>query len=385
MRLAPQILQPSSDYLFGMGRLKTFFTSGVFVVPNGVYRIRVSVLGAGSGAHCTVSNASSNWPNFGGTGGGFAGKIIEVQPGDVFIVTVGVGGLGRCQTMATKRQAAQSGSSSSFGTILTATGGIAPADGTTLTNATPGVPGNGFGGDVNYPGGLGGFITGLVGAAPYYAFGGGAAGSWYGPGGNGGGIKDLNNSKISARLIALATGGGAAGEGHGVSITGDSTKFDANINVVTGGGGVCGDSVVADYPYFTALNGTNGNIFTFASEDSTVVPPIPFMLTLIHPLYGSGQTASLSGYRYLPTKNAARGAGTCGSISLNNNISASAPNALVIGGGGGVVNLSTDDGCPASGGVGGFGGGGGAACGTSGLNTYVYGGRGGNGLVCVEY
>ena len=85
-----------------------------FTVPDGVSKIRAFVVGAG-----------------GLGGGGYSEKVIDVVPGQVFSYTVGAGS-----------SYPVSGSTSSFGGLISATGG-----------STAG--GVGTGGDVNFTGGSG--------------------------------------------------------------------------------------------------------------------------------------------------------------------------------------------------------------------------------------
>lgn len=99
-----------------------------FTVPEGVKKIRAFVVGAG-----------------GLGGGGYSEKVINVVPGQVFSYTVGAGS-----------SYPDSGSTSSFGGLISATGG-----------STAG--GVGTGGDVNFTGGsgtaLGGSVTFNAGAS----------------------------------------------------------------------------------------------------------------------------------------------------------------------------------------------------------------------------
>ncbi|WP_270825176.1 glycine-rich domain-containing protein [Aeromonas sp. QDB68] len=125
-----------------------------WTVPAGVSRVRVAVIGAGSGYHKPGSNIEK-----GGHGGGFAEKIIDVMPGQTYSYTVGAGG-----------QIGKAGGSSSFGGFLSATGGGAREN----AESTPGI---GSGGDVNTSGGKGASVVSST-------AGGGASGHRYGSGGD---------------------------------------------------------------------------------------------------------------------------------------------------------------------------------------------------------
>ncbi len=142
--------------VFGNGRFLAFTDPYYdepkkFVVPAGVYKIRVRVVGAGGG---------SDRLKTGGAGGGYAHGVFNVMPGQEFDVIVG------------EAITAAAGGSSSFGTLISATGG-APG---TVRNVHPvgPQPGEGFGGDFQAKGGS---------TRPRAVTGGGAAGSQLGDGG----------------------------------------------------------------------------------------------------------------------------------------------------------------------------------------------------------
>ena len=170
--------------------VKSFSSSGYFTVPAGITQVEVEVWGGGSGSYASVPGLASG----GGSGGGYARKLVtNLAPGQIIAVTIGAGGAGGTASGA----AAGSGGTSSFGQIVSATGGglnhlatlAAPENG-----ATP--PGFGVGGDVNFFGSAGqaglGNQGGLGGASP---MGGtvnsgttGVAGSFPGGGAAGAGI-----------------------------------------------------------------------------------------------------------------------------------------------------------------------------------------------------
>lgn len=168
-----------------------------FIVPPGVCRIRVHVMGAGGTPcyaqcacscvnNCVIINAMDQ---YGGAGGGYAVKTMSVTPGQVIPITVGSGGyavfcqsnancsaygVGMCLTNS-------KGGTSSFGSILSATGGGVGSD-----------IGCGVGGDINRCGGRG--SKGYWFQASYTCWccgqvgGGGSGGGWSGPGRNADGI-----------------------------------------------------------------------------------------------------------------------------------------------------------------------------------------------------
>ncbi len=183
---------PSLKPGFGSG-VQTFATSGNFTVPAGVSQVEVEVWGGGAGSYASVPNL----PSGGGSGGGYARKLVTgLAPGQVIQVTVGAGGAGG----NTDGTPAGAGGTSSFGQFVSATGGSlnylasasAPENG-----ATP--PGVGVGGDVNLTGSAGqaGILTqgGMGGAAPM-----------------GGTVNSGTTGKAGS-----VPGGGAAGAGTGAS------------------------------------------------------------------------------------------------------------------------------------------------------------------------
>ena len=198
------ILQPGANTaLFPIGtnlqvsalvpNIQVFTTNGTFAVPTNVTRIKVELWGGGGGG-----GKASNY-NFGGGGGagGYAFNVFSVIPGTNFIVTVGIGGTNGV-----------SGTSTSFGTLISAAGGWAG------TNA-PSNLGGGQGG-----GGIGGTTSGsvisLVGNA--------------GVSGNASSNTGGNGASASGPL------GGAGGFGSAPSSSGASVA-GGNANGPGGGGG----------------------------------------------------------------------------------------------------------------------------------------------------
>lgn len=159
-------------------------SSQTWIVPAGVSRIKVTVVGGGGGA--SGNNASQT--GAAGGGGGAAIKTMVVTPGTSYAVTIGAGG--------SAGATGTSGGTSSFvgtGANVSATGG----------NAEGGQEGGlGSGGDVNIAGGAGGrsainnnlpyalggssiFSGQAHNASPGRSFGGGGAGVYGGSGGDG--------------------------------------------------------------------------------------------------------------------------------------------------------------------------------------------------------
>jgi len=170
-------------------------SSGAFAVPAGVIQVEVEVWGGGAGSFSSVSGG----PAGGAGAGGYARKrVTGLTPGQTVAVTVGTGG-----TAGTTGVAPTAGGSSSFGSYVSATGGILNPLATTSSPMNGGAGGNGAGGDINISGSDGnwGYSNngGMGGAAPC----GGGARNAGGGGGNAG----------------FFPGGGASGAGTGAAGT----------------------------------------------------------------------------------------------------------------------------------------------------------------------
>jgi hypothetical protein len=196
---------PSLRPGFGSG-VQTFLTSSEFAVPAGVTQVEVEVWGAGSGSYASVSGL----PSGGGSGGGYARKLVTgLVPGQLIPVTVGAGGAGG----TTGGQSAGAGGASSFGQFAIATGGSLNSQASTVqpeNGATP--PGVGTTGDVCFSG-----SAGQAGLQPQGGLGGAAP------------MGGAQNSGSTGNP-GLFPGGGASGAGTGTGSTG--------YNGAAGGGGL---------------------------------------------------------------------------------------------------------------------------------------------------
>ena len=142
---------------YGANGMQVFTSSGTYTKTSGVNQIMVRLVAAGGG--------SSGHGESGGAGG-FSEKILNVTGTSTISVVIGTGGTG---TYYSGRSGA--GSSSSFGSFMSATGG----DGANQTyQHSGGVPGVGAGGDVNMYGG-GGSCHGRYNGTGGYSFFGGCA------------------------------------------------------------------------------------------------------------------------------------------------------------------------------------------------------------------
>ena len=128
--------EPVGEY--GTGNYQVFYENGEFVVPTtGTYRIKVVGGGGGGRISRYKDSVSSDWNCSGGRGGGFAMKEVSLNAGESYPITV-----------AAKANFDTNGNSSSFGTLLSASGGSSGNSSTSDSHA-----GVGVGGDVNYRGG----------------------------------------------------------------------------------------------------------------------------------------------------------------------------------------------------------------------------------------
>jgi hypothetical protein len=191
---------------FGSG-VQSFQSSGNFVVPLGVSQVEVELWGGGAGSYASVSTA----PSGGGSGGGYARKLIQgVLPGQIIAVTIGSGGAAG----TTSGSPAGPGSTTSFGQFVSATGGslnYLASVGSPVLGATP--AGTGINGDINLAGSAG--QDGILNI-----------------GGMGGGAP-MGGSQNSGTTGATGStpGGGAAGAGTGGN---SATPY----NGAPGGGGL---------------------------------------------------------------------------------------------------------------------------------------------------
>jgi len=134
----------------GFAAATVFTQSGSFMVPQGVTRLRATVIGGGGGG-----GTHSVLPSGGGGAGGRATAWLSgLAPGSVIPVTVGGGGIGAA-TAPTGLVQGPPGGSSSFGNYVSASGGNGGAGGTAMTTCAGGIGGQGYGGSVQEGGGCG--------------------------------------------------------------------------------------------------------------------------------------------------------------------------------------------------------------------------------------
>jgi hypothetical protein len=309
--------------IFGRGQHRVFSVNETFVIPSGVTRARVRVIGAGGGTPGVSS--SGNWIS-GAGGGGYAHGVFDVVPGASHAVVIGAAGAAGTSGSG----AGTAGGTSSFGSLISATGGQ-PGVNVSSGTATGGAGGVGTGGDFQAKGGKGGDGTGsnVPGS-------GGAAGSQLGDGGTG--------------AIANDTPGGGGVGGNQAGPCSAGSAF--------GPGGLHSDKRVGGPDVLGVFNTVEG---TLVENPILATCRFPFdVFTGAASYTASSNAGARSG-------SGAGGPGGGGSF---------VPSSGGHGGGGGVCNSSSAH----SGGSGGVGGGAGGAFGAS-----KPGAPGGRGLVIVEW
>ena len=151
-------------------------------IPAGCQYIKVWTIGGGGGGGGGY-NASPFYQGTGGSGAGAACKIIAVSS-LTFPVSITVGAAGAGGHYGSSNTNGGAGGTTSFGAIMSATGGGGGAAGTT-NNGAQGAPGGGSGGDFNLTGSWPGAATsasysggiGLTGGAAAFGWG---QGGWSG-------------------------------------------------------------------------------------------------------------------------------------------------------------------------------------------------------------
>lgn len=191
-------------------RTNVFYQSTTWNVPVNVSWVKARVWGAGGGGGGNYVQGASG----GGGGGGYSEEILFVAPGGSIVVIVAQGGLGGGNSsVSASANNGLSGETSSFGTLISATGGVGGFGSLTGSYGVGGVGGVGYGNSLVAVGGLGsaGFTigtSGLGGAGGAAALGGpgGAAGPGYSgsfPGGGGGGGINNNHGGVGANGLVI--------------------------------------------------------------------------------------------------------------------------------------------------------------------------------------
>lgn len=208
--LATKIAPPGYMGFFGKGLWRVFYASDTWVCPSDVTVARIRVLGGGGSSGLGSART-------GGAGGGYDHGVFNVTPGNSYAITVGLGGAFGTPT---------AGGSSSFASLITATGGEAGK-----TGSVAAIGGIGMGGDFRAKGGNSGAANGS---------GGGGAASQLGDGGASGAVTGSGGGAVAGNGSTAQSGsGGASAFGNGTlsfpgpnvsgiraaGVTGDTNPF----------------------------------------------------------------------------------------------------------------------------------------------------------------
>lgn len=131
--------------VLGLRGISVFTTTGTsnWTAPAGVTTVKVTVIGGGGSGGGNSANA-----NNGGGSAGLAIGVVSVTPGTSYTVTVGA-----ASTINTAGGTLPVGGTSSFGTLISATGGQGGSGGT--ASNIPGTGGTASGGSLNLSGSTG--------------------------------------------------------------------------------------------------------------------------------------------------------------------------------------------------------------------------------------
>jgi hypothetical protein len=179
---------------------QVFASSGTFVVPTNVTKITVELWGGGggggSGYNYSDSHGATNYAGGGGGAGGYGWNVFNVIPGNSYTVTTPADSAGGAH-----------GGTTSFGSLLSATGGAAGSNATSNGPGLGGAGGISTGGAVNFTSGSG--FSGVAGGA--------GGGAWRGGGGGGSGGGSGSSGPGSGGNGSLGNGSGNGG-GSGIVI-----------------------------------------------------------------------------------------------------------------------------------------------------------------------
>jgi uncharacterized repeat protein (TIGR01451 family) len=199
--------------------------NGTYVVPDGIFSIKVQCWGGGGSGGVATGQAAAGG---GGSGGAYVEKIINVTPGQIFNYSIGNGGNGLITS--TNRN----GGDTWFGSASTllAKGGLGGANATlnfSTVNGASAVTSGNIGGTISYYGGAGG--TGTYGANGSQAGGGGGSA---GSDGNG-----QAGQAATGGIAGLYGGNGASAGTWQLPL---NCNCNGNVGNSPGGGGSGGQS-----------------------------------------------------------------------------------------------------------------------------------------------
>lgn len=325
---------------FTMSR-QVFTNSGTYTPPANLAYAIVEVVGGGGGG--SGGEASGSNGGGGGGGGGYAREILTAATiGASQTVTVGNGGTGGAS--GANFPAGTSGQPSSFGSLLSATGGAgAPGGGT-----AGGAGGMGSGGDINVGGGDGATASnsgraGGTGGSSVLGGGGrsgsAGAGKAYGGGGGGGAAPNTGGAPNGAKGVVIVTefisaAGGGGGGGGGSSLptctNGQMLKYDTGTSAW-----VCTSPALNDLANVNAASPTNDQVLTWNNTSSKWEAKTPSGGGTTLPTCTDGQTLVYDGDASAWSCGAG-GGGTLSCVTRNNGsggpVSCNAGETLVGGG-----------------------------------------------------
>lgn len=188
----------------GGGQATYFYTDGVYTVPKGVSVVYIS--GCAGGASGT---------RYAGGGGGESvyRQAIAVTAGQKIPVTIGAGGTAYIDTGASVTAGGQDGGNTTFGDLLTLTGGLAGPDTSSMViSFTPGRAGGRGATDGKMAN-----MFNYTSSSAYIRAGGAGGDTLFGRGGNGGYVQLTDSVGIGENIPAKAgigygSGGGSRGE-----------------------------------------------------------------------------------------------------------------------------------------------------------------------------
>ena len=217
--------------------VQVFLSSGTYTAPSNLSFAYIEVIGGGGGGGGKLATTAGTMSgSAGGLSGSYsAGLFSAVTIGASQVVTIGAGGNGGNGTIPIE---GTSGGTSSFGSLINATGGDHTINGSLRSNnllVTPSSATIGTGGSLNLPNAASSYCFGL-GNSPIFAIKSGCGGtSYYGGGGQGRVI-------VSSNSIAGTDGTGYGAGGSGA--VGASVGVGAGFN---GGNGASGVVIITEY------------------------------------------------------------------------------------------------------------------------------------------
>jgi hypothetical protein len=217
----------------GSAKIRKFTASGTYVPTAGMQYCVVELVGGGGGGGGVSGTATTSYGGGGGGAGCYAKSILTaVQVGASQAITIGTGGAGGVGAAA-----GGNGTTTSFGSLVTASGGLGGNPGYASINPGAGVGGITGTGDVVVPGAPG--ISGWYGQVTTLIGTGGAGGSsLLGGGGQG---ANVNNSTAAAGNAGNGPGGGGSG-----------AVCQAIASTQNGGAGANGCVIITEYGSWTS-------------------------------------------------------------------------------------------------------------------------------------